>query len=303
MSSLTKLVTETHNPRSMNLDQMSAGEILNLMNEENFSIPQAINKVMPEIEKAVEAVRQAFMEGGRLFYIGAGTSGRLGLLDAVECPPTFSTDAKIVQAVLAGGNGALLTAVEGAEDDELLGEEDLKKKELTNLDVVIGIAASGRTPYVKGALRYARSLGATAISLTSNPDSEISAFADIPIEVVTGPEILTGSTRLKAATAHKMILNMISTTSMVKMGKAYKNLMVDVNASNYKLRERANKIVQEATGVGYDSAETVLQETGYAVKPAIVMLLADATFQEALQLLDDAKGFVRKAIQKNEAVN
>lgn len=300
MDNLTKLATEMYNPKSTNLDQMSTSEILKLMNEEDFLVPKAIQHVLPEVEKVIEAVCKSFQAGGRLFYTGAGTSGRIGLLDAVECPPTFSTDASLVQAVLAGGNNALMVAVEGAEDDEQLAEKEMKTRVLTEKDVVIGIAASGRTPFIKGALQYAKSIGATAVSLTSNKNAEISRGVDIAIEVETGPEILTGSTRLKAATAHKMIVNMISTASMIKMGKVYQNLMVDVNASNYKLRERAKKIVCEATGVDYEVAGRVLSETNFAVKPAIVMLLAEASLEEALCLLDNAKGFVREAIKQNK---
>jgi N-acetylmuramic acid 6-phosphate etherase len=300
MDNLTKLTTEMYNPKSTNLDQMSTNEILKLMNEEDFLVPKAIQQVLPEVERVIEAVCKSIQAGGRLFYTGAGTSGRIGLLDAVECPPTFSTDASLIQAVLAGGNNALMVAVEGAEDDEQLGKKEMKARVLTEKDVVIGIAASGRTPFVKGALQYAKSIGAIAVSLTSNKNAEISIDVDIAIEVETGPEILTGSTRLKAATAHKMILNMISTASMIKMGKVYQNLMVDVNASNYKLRERAKKIVCEATGVDHVVARRVLSETNFAVKPAIVMLLAEASFEEALCLLDNAKGFVRDAIKQNE---
>ncbi|TLS38692.1 N-acetylmuramic acid 6-phosphate etherase [Pseudalkalibacillus caeni] len=302
MDNLSKLTTEKYNPESVMLDQMSTREIVDLMNEEDFTVPKAIQQVLPAIEQTVEAVYESFKKGGRLFYIGAGTSGRIGLLDAVECPPTFSTDPEMVQGILAGGNNALMVAVEGAEDDEKLGQENLKERGLNPNDVVIGIAASGRTPYVKGALQYARSIGATAVSLTSNRMAEISEQADIAIEVETGPEVLTGSTRLKAATAHKMILNMISTAAMVKMGKAYQNLMVDVNASNHKLRERAKKIVCEATGVDYNAAAEVLEKTNYAVKPAMVMLLSGVMFDEALQLLDKANGFVRDAVKQVKSV-
>lgn len=297
MERLTKLTTETHNPKSVQLDQMTTGSILRLMNEEDSLIPKAINKVLPEIEEAVESVYQSFICGGRLFYVGAGTSGRIGLLDAVECPPTFSTLPEKVQAIIAGGLDAMMVAVEGAEDDYNLGADDLKDHDLNENDVVIGIAASGRTPYVKGALSYARRIGAKAISLSSNEDSEISQYADIAIEVITGPEILTGSTRLKAATAHKMILNMISTASMVKYGKVYRNLMVDVNATNYKLKERCKKIVHEATQVSYTEAEDVLLKTGYKVKPAIVMILADVDYEQAKLLLEQSRGFVREAIK------
>ncbi|MFD1018347.1 N-acetylmuramic acid 6-phosphate etherase [Thalassobacillus hwangdonensis] len=298
MDNLTKLTTEMYNPKSANLDQMSIKEILTLMNEEDTLIPKAIKQILPEIEKTVEAVCDSISSGGRLFYTGAGTSGRIGLLDAVECPPTFSTKADLVQAVLAGGNRAVMVAVEGAEDDEQLAEVEMKERGLTSKDVVIGIAASGRTPFVKGALDYANSLGATTVSLTSNANAEISKQVNIALEVETGPEILTGSTRLKAATAHKMILNMISTASMVRLGKVYRNLMVDVHASNYKLKERAKKIVCEATGADYETAETVLEETSFSVKPAIVMLLTHVTYKEALDLLDGAGGFVRHAVNQ-----
>ncbi|MGP4073945.1 N-acetylmuramic acid 6-phosphate etherase [Piscibacillus sp. B03] len=300
MDKLTKLTTESYNEKSTNLDQMTTREILELMNQEDQAIPTVIQHVIPTIEKVVTAVQIAFQNGGRLFYVGAGTSGRIGLLDAVECPPTFSSSPEHVQAVLAGGEQALMVAVEGAEDDEDLGESDLVQKQVKSSDVVVGIAASGRTPYVKGALRYAQKVGATTVSLTSNRGADISEFADYPIEVVTGPEVLTGSTRLKAATAHKMVLNMISTASMVKVGKVYKNLMVDVNASNFKLRERAKNIVCEATGVPYEEATLVLEETGYTVKPAIVMLLAQVNFNEATLLLDQSNGFVREAVKRSK---
>ncbi|MEF7562458.1 N-acetylmuramic acid 6-phosphate etherase [Bacillus infantis] len=298
MEDLTKLATEMYNDKSTALDRMPTIEILRLMNEEDSFIPQAVQQVIPEVEQTVEAVVASFRKGGRLFYTGAGTSGRIGLMDSVECPPTFSTEPEMVQGVLAGGDKALMKAVEGAEDNEQLGQEDLQARGLTANDVVIGIAASGRTPYVVGALQYARSIGAMAVSLTSNRNAEISKHADIKIEVETGPEVLAGSTRLKAATAHKMILNMISTASMVKMGKAYKNLMVDVNASNFKLKERAKKIVCEATGTDYQTASEVLEKTEYSVKPAVVMLLSDVVYEDALQLLAEADGFVRGAVEQ-----
>ncbi|WP_091773982.1 N-acetylmuramic acid 6-phosphate etherase [Piscibacillus halophilus] len=300
MERLTKLMTETYNPKSKELDQLTTDRILQLMNEEDMLIPKAISKVLPEIEETVEVVYQSFINNGRLFYVGAGTSGRIGLLDAVECPPTFSTSSEMIQAVIAGGSDAMMVAVEGAEDNEDLAVRDLKERQLSEDDVVIGIAASGRTPYVKGALKYAQMVGAKAVSLSSNEESEISHYADIAIEVITGPEVLTGSTRLKAATAHKMILNMISTASMVKCGKVYQNLMVDVNATNYKLKERCKKIVREATQVSYDEAEKVLQETDYKVKPAIVMILANVDYEQANLLLEQSKGFVREAIRKSD---
>ncbi|MDM5246035.1 N-acetylmuramic acid 6-phosphate etherase [Lysinibacillus sp. G4S2] len=297
MERMTKLTTEDYHPETANLDVMSIAEIVQLMNKDDLKITQAIAKVLPEIEQAIEVVINALKNGGRLFYVGAGTSGRIGLLDAVECPPTFSTSPKLVQAILAGGSDAIMVAIEGAEDDYTLGEEELKKQQLSAQDVVIGIAASGRTPFVKGALVYAQQIGARTISLASNPQSVIGAYANIAIEVITGPEILTGSTRLKAATAHKQILNMITTTSMIKLGKVYKNLMVDVHASNFKLRERAKKIVCEATGVSYEQAEGILEQTHFQVKLAIVMLLTETTLDTAERLLAQSEGHVRMAVE------
>ncbi len=297
MERMTKLTTEGYHPDTTSLDLMSTSDIVKLMNEEDKKVPLAIAKVLPEIEQAITAVVHALKNGGRLFYVGAGTSGRIGLLDAVECPPTFSTSPKLVQAILAGGADAVMIAIEGAEDDLSLGEVELQKQQLTNRDVVIGIAASGRTPFVKGALIYAQQLGAKTISLVSNAHSVISQHADIAIEVITGPEILTGSTRLKAATAHKQILNMITTTTMIKLGKVYKNLMVDVHASNFKLRERAKQIVCEVTGVSYSQAENVLEQTNFQVKLAIVLLLTNTTIEEAAELLAQSEGHVRRAVE------
>ncbi|KIL43450.1 N-acetylmuramic acid-6-phosphate etherase [Jeotgalibacillus alimentarius] len=299
MEMISKLTTEMRNEKSKNLDQMTIDEILELMNEEDKMVPDAVKAVLPEIGQAVAYVKEALLNGGSVFYIGAGTSGRIGLLDAVECPPTFSTSADKVQAVLAGGEASLFKAIEGAEDNQNQGVKDLEVRKVSKRDVVIGIAASGRTPYVKGALEYASFIGAKVVSLTSNKHSEISKYADVAIEVVTGPEVLTGSTRLKAATAHKMILNMISTASMIKFGKVYQNLMVDVNASNYKLKERAKMIVSEATGVPYSEAEHVLEETNYEVKPAIVKILTGTDPETAKSKLIQANGFVREAVNSN----
>lgn len=299
MEMISKLTTEMKNVKSKNLDQLTTDEILNLMNEEDQTVPYAVKAVLPEISQAVTYVKDVLLNGGSVFYIGAGTSGRIGLLDAVECPPTFSTSADKVQAILAGGEASLFRAIEGAEDNGNQGVKDLEKRHLSNKDVVIGIAASGRTPYVKGALEYASFIGAKVVSLTSNKNSEISKFADIAIEVDTGPEVLTGSTRLKAATAHKMVLNMISTASMIQCGKVYQNLMVDVKASNYKLKERAKMIVSEATGVLYPEAEQVLEETNYEVKPAIVKILTGTDAETAKKKLTQANGFVRNAVDLN----
>ncbi|WP_338655146.1 N-acetylmuramic acid 6-phosphate etherase [Sporosarcina sp. FSL K6-1540] len=297
MKKLSLLTTEESNPKSTRLDEMSINEVLNTMNEEDQTIAFAVQQMIPYIGQVVEKVVRAFKNGGRLIYVGAGTSGRIGVLDAVECPPTFSTSPELVRAVLAGGEGAMFNAVEGAEDDELLGSSDLQKLDITKNDVIIGIAASGRTPYVIGALTFANTCGATTVSLASNEQSAISDYADINIEVITGPEVLTGSTRLRAATAHKMILNMISTTAMIKTGKVYKNLMVDLNASNYKLRERAKKMVCSITDVSYEQAEIVLDETAYDVKLAIVIILTNVTKEEAGKLITNADGFVLDAVK------
>ena len=296
MNRLGKLGTERTNLKTSNLDTMSVNEIIKTMNEEDQTVALAVQRVLPQIEDAIYIVHEGFKNNGRLLYVGAGTSGRIGLLDAVECPPTFSTSPQMVQAVLAGGYGAVMVAVEGAEDDQELGEYDLRQLDITSSDVVIGIAASGRTPYVIGALAYAQSVGAKTISLSSNLESAISQYANVAIEVETGPEVLTGSTRLKAATAHKMVVNMISTVSMIQVGKVYKNLMVDVHASNYKLKERAKMIVCDATNITYEEAEKVLDKTQFNVKQAIVMTLTGSTAEEAAKLLERANGKVRMAI-------
>lgn len=291
-----KNYTEQRNPNSTNLDQMSIGEMLELMNAEDQQVLEAIGKVLPDIEKLIEAVIESFKKGGRLIYMGAGTSGRLGILDAVECVPTFGTPPEKVVGLIAGGETAIKYAVEGAEDSLELGEQDLKDLNLNNKDIVIGIAASGRTPYVIGGLEYAREIGVKTGALSNNENTKISALADYPIEIITGPEVLTGSTRLKAGTSQKLVLNMISTISMVKTGKAYGNLMVDVQATNEKLVDRSKRIIVEATGVEYETAEKVYKEAG-SVKTAIVMILAEATKAEADRALAETDGFVSNAIQ------
>lgn len=294
---LTNLTTESRNLNSMNLDQMSIVEILKLVNEEDKKVAEAVEMVLPKVEIAVEKIVAALSNGGRLFYIGAGTSGRLGVMDASECPPTFMTPTEMVQTVMAGGNNAFFQAAEGSEDNEAQGQADLKLRNLTKQDVVIGITASGRTPYPIGALKLAKELGAYTISLSCNKGSLISRYADCEIEVVVGPEVLTGSTRMKAATSHKMILNMISTTTMVKLGKVYENLMVDVHASNYKLKERAKQNIIAITNVPYEVAEEVLNQTNHEVKPAIVMIEAGVTLEEAKDALLGSDGFARLAIE------
>lgn len=296
MSKLSNLTTEARNKQTMNIDDLSTEEILTVINNEDMKIAKKVQQVIPEIKQTVDAVYHSLKNGGKLFYIGAGTSGRIGILDAVECPPTFSTPPDLVQAVIAGGISAIEKAVEGAEDDEQQGAKDLKERDVTSLDVVIGIAASGRTPYVIGALKYANKVGATTVSLSSNKNAVISQHADIQIEVITGPEVLTGSTRMKAATAHKLILNMITTTSMIKIGKVYENLMVDVKVSNQKLKERAENILSIITGITNEQAKKVLKKSNYEVKPAIIMVKTGVHFTEAKQLIQQANGFVRKAL-------
>ena len=251
---LEKLTTENRNERSMNLHKQSALQIIQLMSEEDAKVPVAIQRVANDIARAVDAIVERLRKGGRLIYIGAGTSGRLGILDAAECVPTFGVSPELVVGKIAGGDRAILKAVEGAEDSEQFGEDDLKNIHLSEHDTVVGIAASGRTPYVIGALKYAATVGAKRVSLSCNAHAEISQFAEIPIEVVVGPEVLTGSTRLKAGTAQKLVLNMLSTASMIGIGKVYKNLMVDVQPTNEKLRVRAIRIIQQATDCAADIA-------------------------------------------------
>ncbi|WP_134685579.1 N-acetylmuramic acid 6-phosphate etherase [Brevibacillus migulae] len=293
---LDKLVTETRNERTMNLDEMSIMEVLQVMNEEDSKVPQAIKSQLPKIEQAIQLVIQSFRKGGRLIYVGAGTSGRLGILDAVECQPTFGTDFDMVRGLIAGGTDAFTTAVEGAEDDQGQGAKDLEEIHLSPLDTVIGIAASGRTPYVIGALQHAKRVGASTASLACNKDAEISRYADVSIEVVPGPEILTGSTRLKAGSAQKLVLNMISTCSMIGIGKVYKNLMVDVQPTNQKLVERSKLIIMQATDASYEEAAQVYEQANGNVKAAIVMVLTRCSYAEAVERLEKAEGFVRKAI-------
>ncbi|OUA58743.1 N-acetylmuramic acid 6-phosphate etherase [Bacillus thuringiensis] len=293
---LENLSTEHRNEKTMNLDEMSIKEVLQSMNEEDRTVALAVEKEIEQIEKVVQTVIKSFEEEGRLIYIGAGTSGRLGILDAVECPPTFGTDDKMVQGFIAGGLKAFTKAVEGAEDREELAEEDLKSIGLNEKDTVIGIAASGRTPYVIGGLKYAQSVGASTASISCNKNAEISKYAKLNVEVETGAEILTGSTRLKAGTAQKLVLNMISTASMIGVGKVYKNLMVDVQSTNEKLVERSKRIIVEATGASYEVATEYYEKAERNVKAAIVMVLLRCEYGEALEKLKYAKGFVKKAL-------
>jgi N-acetylmuramic acid 6-phosphate etherase len=296
MIELKNMSTEKINSKTENLDIMSVEEALIAMNVEDQLVPQAIRKVIPQITKAVEAVITAFNEGGRLIYMGAGTSGRLGVLDAAECPPTFGTDPSQVVGLIAGGEPAFLKAVEGAEDSETMGVDDLKQINLTSQDVVIGIAASGRTPYVIAAINYAKSLGCTTVGISCNENSPVGNAADIAIEAIVGPEVLTGSTRLKAGTAQKLILNMISTISMVGVGKVYKNLMVDVQQTNLKLESRALNIIMNATDVDREKAKEVLTQANGHVKLAITMILLNCDAEAARAKLEESNGSIRKAI-------
>lgn len=293
---LEGLTTEQRNKGTMNLDTLSTINVLCLMNEEDQSVPLSVRKALPQIKQVVEAAEQSFNSGGHLIYIGAGTSGRLGVLDAAECVPTFSADPSMVQGLIAGGPRAMTAAVEGAEDSPILGAEDLKNIHLTKKDTVLGIAASGRTPYVIGALDYAGKIGAATASLACNENAEISKHADTAIEIPVGSEVLTGSTRLKSGTAQKLVLNMISTAAMIGIGKVYKNLMVDVKPTNEKLVERAKSIIMQAAECDYATADQAFHAAGENVKLAIVMVLTNLSKEEAEQRLNKAKGFIRKIV-------
>lgn len=293
---INHLKTEERNPLSMQLDQMSAIEIVTLMNQEDAKVALAVSEKLPDIASAVECITKQLKLGGRVIYFGAGTSGRMGVLDASECPPTFSTTDEFI-GIIAGGDDALRKTLEGAEDVSSSGVEDLKKLSLTEKDVVIGLAASGRTPYVLGALNYAKSIGANTVAVSCNPNSDIGKVADIAIDVEVGPEILTGSTRLKAGTAQKMVLNMLSTASMVGFGKVYGNLMVDVKPSNLKLVERAKSIVMQVTACDTNTATKALADSGNKVKIAIVMVKLKCSKVEAEEKLKASDGFIRRAIQ------
>ncbi|MCF1621308.1 MAG: N-acetylmuramic acid 6-phosphate etherase [Tetragenococcus koreensis] len=280
----------------MALDDMSILEVLQTMNDEDKSVPFAIEKALPQIQKTVEQIIQTFNKKGRLFYIGAGTSGRLGVLDAAECVPTFGTEPEMVQGLIAGGMKAMTVAVEGAEDSPELAKNDLVQAGLNQDDIVVGIAASGRTPYVIGGLDYAKEVGATTASVACNNEAQISQHAQFPIEVEVGPEVLTGSTRLKSGTAQKLVLNMLSTASMIGIGKVYKNLMVDVRPTNEKLVERSKRIIMQATDCRYEQADQTFYQAEENVKLAIVMILTGADKNEAKKKLVEGKGFVRNTL-------
>ncbi|MCR9365781.1 N-acetylmuramic acid 6-phosphate etherase [Vibrio antiquarius] len=296
IAALSHLVSEGRNPETMDIDLLPSFDIVQRLNQQDKLVPIAVEKVLPEIAQAVDKITEAFKVGGRLFYIGAGTSGRLGVLDASECPPTFGTGPEMVVGIIAGGKESMFRAKEGAEDDPALGEQDLKENALTQRDVVVGIAASGRTPYVIGGLEYANELGATTVALSCNPDSPIADIADIAISPVVGPEALTGSTRLKSGTAQKLVLNMLTTASMIRLGKSYQNLMVDVKATNAKLVARAARIVMQATDCTNQEAKTALKETDYDAKLAILMILTGLDKESATEQLKAKQGYLRKVV-------
>lgn len=297
LNELNTILSETRNPSTLNIDLLSTEAILEKINEEDQNVAVAVKLAITEIEIAVNLIVKAFKNNGRLVYIGAGTSGRLGILDAVECVPTFSVEKDKVIGIIAGGEHAIKTAVEGAEDNQKAAIEDLKSINFSAKDVLVGIAASGRTPYVISALKYAQQLGAKSVAVSCNPNSPIGKEADVDICAAVGPEVLTGSTRMKSGTAQKLILNMLSTTSMIKIGKTYQNLMVDVNATNEKLYARAVLIVMQATDCDEQTASLALQAAGNEAKVAIMMVLTGASANEAICLLEKNNGFLRKAVE------
>ena len=297
LQTLSTLITEQRNPNSMHVDSLSALEIVQLMNEEDKQVPLAIEKCLPQIAQAVERIVAAFQQGGRLVYIGAGTSGRLGVLDASECPPTFGVPPEMVKGIIAGGERALRHPIEGAEDSKTQAVVDLQTIQFSSKDVLVGIAASGRTPYVIGALEYAKSLGSVTVSIASNPNSAMANIVDIAIDTVVGPEVLTGSSRLKSGTAQKLVLNMLTTASMILMGKCYQNLMVDVQASNEKLKARAIRIVMQATDCDKALAEETLKQADQNAKLAIMMILSGLDRAQAEALLEKHHGKLQLALK------
>ncbi len=298
MIELNRMPTEQPNPESAQIDRMTVPEMIGLMNREDRKVADAVEKEKDHIAEAVEKIYGQLRLGGRLIYCGAGTSGRLGILDAAECPPTFSTDPEMVQGLIAGGPAAMFRAVEGAEDDAGQGAEDLKQIGFGAKDVLVGIAASGRTPYVLGAMQYAKAQGAPVIGLSCSPGSEIDEAADIGIAPMPGPEVITGSTRMKCGTAEKMILNMLTTCTMIRMGKVYGNLMADVQATNEKLTERCISMIIQATGCDRQKAQKLLAESGNHPGKAIVMELSGCTEREAAQALEEAGGQIYEAIRR-----
>ena len=296
---LEKLDTEKRNERTMHIDTLSTLDMVTVINEEDHRCAEAVRAVLPEIARSIDVIYAQLRKGGRLFYCGAGTSGRLGVLDAAECPPTYGVDPGLVVALIAGGESAFIRAIEGAEDNRQLGADDLKAHDFSANDALVGIAASGRTPYVIGAMDYARSVGAPVMALTCCRNSEMSRHADVTMAPIPGPEVITGSSRMKSGTCQKLVLNMLSTCVMVKLGKVYGNLMVDVQATNQKLVNRAVRIVCAAAGVEEKEAEEALKQSGFSCKTAIVMLLLKTDAAEAARLLAGSDGRIAQVIQNN----
>ncbi|WP_318493714.1 N-acetylmuramic acid 6-phosphate etherase [Photobacterium leiognathi] len=294
---LTQLVTESRNTASQNIDMLSTVEMLQVINNEDKKVALAVEQVLLEIAQVVDGIAIAFQQGGRLIYAGAGTSGRLGILDASECPPTYGSKPEQVVGLIAGGHQAILKAVENAEDNREMGAQDLIDLNFTEKDVLVGIAASGRTPYVMGAMEYAKSQNAMVACISCNPQSPMAALADVAITPVVGAEVVTGSSRMKAGTAQKLVLNMLTTGAMIRVGKVYGNLMVDVEATNAKLVERQKNIVMQATECSREEAEQALTQCNGHCKTAIVMILAGVDAQTAADLLAKNNGFTRQAIQ------
>lgn len=301
MDDISKLMTEQVNDRSKDIETQSIGEILRYMNDENRKITDAIEQCIQEIEKVTAGVVQAFEKGGRLIYLGAGTSGRLGVLDASECPPTFGVSPEMVVGIIAGGDYALRNAIEGAEDDETLAEAQLRDLDLVKEDVVIGISASGRTPYVAAGLTYANTVGCFTGAISNSPNALISQVASVGIEAITGPEVVTGSTRMKAGTAQKIILNMITTTAMIQVGKIFKGYMVDVQPTNQKLKQRASNILAKITDLSPEDARRVLEENDFDLKVAIISQIHHISAQEAERLLQENQMNIVKAMKNKEA--
>ncbi len=297
---IKSLITESRNPKTSRIDSLSAIQILKLINPEDKTVPQIVEKQISKIAKAVELLVKTFRAGGRLFYIGAGTSGRLGVLDAAECPPTFGTDPQMIRGIIAGGYKTLIKSKEGVEDNFNTAAKDLAKVKLNKKDIAVGIAASRRTPYVLGGLKYAKKIGCKTIFIYCNPHlaSPIKVKADVEIPLIVGPEVIMGSTRMKAGTAQKLVLNMLSTTAMIKLGKVYQNMMVDLKATSQKLVERSKRTIMIVTGVDYKSASWYLKKAGGSVKTAAVMILAKVDNKEARRRLGKTGGFVRRALGK-----
>ena len=298
MKDRSKLTTEKRNHRSADIDRRSTLEIVGIINEQDSFVPRAVGREKVRIAKAIDVIVKSFRRGGRLFYVGAGTSGRLGVLDASECPPTYDVSPKLVQGIIAGGRRALVRSIEGAEDNPKAGVEAMVKRRIKAHDVVVGIAACGITPFVHGAMRKAKKVGAATIFITCAPQAKKYINADIIINPVVGPEIITGSTRMKAGTATKLVLNTLTTTAMIRAGKVYGNLMVDLRATNEKLRDRSERIIMTTTGLDRTAAKKLLQRAKGRVKPAIVMHFRKTGLKEALEILRDAHESLRPAIGK-----